>query len=266
LEAGRSFEERDSAAARPVAIVNREFVRKYLQGRTPVGTHIMVQSMDAKGPVPIDREIVGVVGQVRVDSLGEKENAVEIYVPITQNPWFSASIAVRAAGDPQTLAAGVRTAIARVDRELAVTRVLTMDEIASESVARPRFRARLLGGFGLLALLIAAVGIFGVLAFSVSQRRREFGIRLAVGAQLQDVLSLVLRRGLKIAVGGIAIGLAAAAALARSASSLLFGVEPLDPAVYGFAAALLAVVALAAAAIPAWRATQVDPAVTLREE
>jgi putative ABC transport system permease protein len=124
----------------------------------------------------------------------------------------------------------------------------------------------LLGGFALLALLLSAVGIFGVLAFSVSQRRREFGIRMAVGAQTGDVLALVLSRGLKIAAGGIAAGLAGAAVLARSAATLLFGVEPMDPRSYLFAAALLAMVALGASSVPAWRATRVDPAVTLREE
>ena len=152
------------------------------------------------------------------------------------------------------------------DRELAVTQVRTMDEIAGESVARPRFRARLLGGFAVLALLLAAVGIFGVLAFSVSQRRREFGIRMAVGAQAGDVLAMVLGRGLKIAVGGIAIGLGGAALMARAASTLLFGVQALDGGSYGFAAALLAAVALAAGVVPAVRASRVDPAVTLREE
>jgi putative ABC transport system permease protein len=156
--------------------------------------------------------------------------------------------------------------VARVDRELAVTRVRTMDEIAAESVARPRFRARLLGGFALVALLLAAVGIFGVLAFSVTQRRREFGIRMAVGAQASDVLAMVLSRGLKIAAIGIALGLAGSALLARAAASLLFNVQPLDGGSYGFAAVLLAAVAVAAGVTPAIRAARVDPAVTLREE
>jgi putative ABC transport system permease protein len=263
---GRAFDQRDRKGAQEVAIVNQEFARRYLRGRQPLGMHIAVHAMDPGGPKMVEREIVGVAGQVRVDSLGEPVNTIEVYVPITQNPWYSASIAVRAAGNAESTAPALRAAIARVDRDLAVTQVRTMDEIASENVARPRFRARLLAVFALLALLLAATGIFGVLAFSVSQRRREFGIRMAVGAQAGDVLGMVLARGLKIAAGGIALGLVGAALVARAASTLLFGVQALDGGSYGFAAALLAGVALVAGAVPAIRAASVDPAVTLREE
>ena len=266
LQSGRPFAETDDGAAPQVAIINQELARRYFNDRNPLGAHIVVQAMDNAGPKPVEREIVGVVGQIKVEGLGERENALEIYVPINQNPWYWASIVARAKGRPEVLAGAVKAAIARVDRELAVTDVRTMDEIASSSVARPRFRARLLGGFALLALLLSAVGVFGVLAFSVSRRRREFGIRMALGAQMSDVLGLVLARGVGIAAGGIALGMAGSAALASSASALLFGVEPLDAASFAFAAALLGAVALAAAAVPAWRATRVDPAVTLREE
>jgi putative ABC transport system permease protein len=263
---GRTFDTRDRKGTPEVAIVNEEFVRRHLRGRRPVGMHIEVHAMDPGGPKLVEREIVGVVGQVHVDSLNEPLNAIEVYVPITQNPWYSASIAVRTAIAPEFMAAAVRAAVARVDRGLALTRVRTMDEIASESVARPRFRARLLSGFAAVSLLLAAVGIFGVLAFSVSQRRREFGIRMAVGARSRDVLAMVLSRGLRIAMGGIALGLAGAALVARAASTLLFGVQPLDVGSYGFAAVLLAVVAMAAGVVPALRASRVDPAVTLRED
>jgi ABC-type antimicrobial peptide transport system permease subunit len=203
---------------------------------------------------------------VKVDGPGETANAVEIYVPITQNPWFSASLALRAAGDPLALAAALKAAVAKVDKDLAVTQIRTMDEIAADSVARPRFRAQLLGGLALLALLLSAVGVFGVLAFAVAQRKREFGIRMAMGAQIADVLSLVLGRGLKIALAGVAAGLLGTALMARSMATLLFGVQPLDPATFASTAALLALVALAAAAIPAWRAARVDPAIALRDE
>ncbi len=266
LLAGRAFTEDDRAGAPEVAIVNREFARRFLEGRPAIGARIRVQAMDMSGPKWVEREIVGVVGQVRVDGLGETENTLEVYVPITQNPWFSASLAVRTAGDPLALTGAVKAAIAKTDKDLAVTAVRTMGQIEYESSARPRFRARLVAGFGLLALMLAAVSIFGVLAFAVNQRTREFGIRMALGAETGDVLGIVLARGLKIALVGVAAGLAGAAVLARSLAALLFGVKPLDPLTFAAAAGLLAAVALAAASIPALRAARLDPVLALREE
>jgi len=212
------------------------------------------------------REIVGVVHQVKIEGLGEKQDNLEIYVPITQNAWYWAAVAVRAAGDPMALAGSVRAAVARVDKDLPVTRVRTMDEVAGQSIAQPRFRAELVGAFAALASILASVGVFGVLAFAVSQRTREFGIRMALGARSSDVLRLVLRGGLKITAAGLAIGVAAAAALTRFLASLLFGVKPLDPIAFLAAAAILALLALVACTVPAMRAARVDPAVTLRQE
>ncbi|HEY1340248.1 MAG TPA: ABC transporter permease [Bryobacteraceae bacterium] len=263
---GRGFNDRDRAGAPEVAIVNREFARRYLAGMPAVGARVRVQSMQMSGPRYVEREIVGVSGQVKVDGLGEQEKTVEIYVPIAQNTWFWASLSVRTAGDPMALAQAVKSIVAKADPDLPVTRVRTMEQIAYETVDRPRFRARLLAGFAALALALAAVGVFGVLAFSVSQRTREFGIRMALGAQAGSVLRMVLGRGATIAAAGVVLGLGGAAALARLATTLLFGVRPLDPVSFGGAAAVLAAVALAAAAWPAWRAMWVDPAVALRDE
>ena len=204
---------------------------------------------------------------MKVDGPGEKENAIEIYVPIWQNPWYTASIAVRAAaGDPLALLPAVKAAIARVDKDQAVTRVRTLDEVAAEATSAPRFRAGLVGAFAALALTLAGVGVFGVLAFAVGQRTRELGIRAALGADARDVLRLVLGGGLRITAAGVAIGLVASAALTRSLATLLFGVTPLDPVTFVVAPAVLVVTATVACAAPAMRAARVDPAIALRQE
>jgi putative ABC transport system permease protein len=266
LVRGRAFDEHDTSRAQQVCIVNEEFVRRHLNGREPIGMRLDVQSMDIKGgPTPVTREIVGVMRQV-AEQPGEKERAVEIYVPIAQNPWFSASLAVRTAGEPMSFLPAVKAAIARVDKDQPLTRIRTLEEVAAEATSQPRFRAELVGMFAMLALALAAVGIFGVLAFSVGQRTREFGIRVALGARSHDVLRLVLGGALKMTGAGVAIGLAAAALLTRLLGTLLFAVQPIDPITYAATAAVLGAAALLACALPAWRAIRVNPAVTLRHD
>jgi putative ABC transport system permease protein len=263
---GRAFDNGDTAAATPVCIVNEEFARRYFPKGNALGGMIAVQAMAPEGPKKVLRRIVGVSHQVKVEGLAERENNLEIYVPQAQNPWFWAAIAVRTEGDPRALAGAVEAAIARADKQEAVTRVRTMDQVVSDTISTPRFRAGLTGAFAAIALTLAAVGIFGVLAFSVSQRTREFGIRMALGAQSRDVLGMVLREALKIAAFGVTAGLIAAAVLTRSLTSLLFGVTPFDVLTFGGSAALLGLVALLACLTPAWRAAKVDPAVTLHQE
>jgi putative ABC transport system permease protein len=266
LRAGRAFTDADTIRSTPVCIVNDAFVREYARGRDPIGMHVTVSALGEKGPEDVVREIVGVSAQVKVEGLDEMKDAIEIYVPIAQNAWFWGTFVVRTDGDPIAIAGAARAVVARVDKNEAVTRVRTMDDVLMRSTAQPRFRAQLVGSFAALALLLAAVGIFGVLAFAVGQRTREFGIRMALGARATDVLRLVLGSGLRLAATGIAIGLAASALLTRSLSSLLFAVTPLDPLTFTLAAALLAAVAVAACLAPALRAARVDPAVALRQE
>jgi putative ABC transport system permease protein len=266
LRRGRAFTEADSTTSTPVCIVNDAFVREHLHGRDPIGMRVQVSAMGMKGPVEVVREIVGVSAQVKVEDLGEKQDAVEIYVPVAQNSWFWGTFVVQTAGDPAAVASAAKAVVARVDKNQAVTRVQTMTDVLMRSTAQPRFRAQLVGAFAGLALLLAAVGIFGVLAFAVSQRTREFGIRMALGARASDVLRLVLRSGLTLTLLGVAIGLAASAVLTRGLASLLFAVKPFDPLTFAIAATVLAAVALAACAAPALRAARVDPAIALRQE
>jgi len=263
---GRAFTDHDSAASAPVCVVNEEFVRRYLPDRDPIGARVGVSAMDPAGPRTVVREIVGVSRQVKVEGPGETPSLIEIYVPVGQNPWYSASIAVKTAGPPMAFAPAIRAAVARADKDLPVTRLRTMDEVAAESISQPRFRAALAGLFAALALLLAAAGVFGVLAFAVNQRLREFGIRRALGAQAIDVARLVAVTALRITLTGAVAGAIAAAALTRYLTALLFGVRPLDPLTFISAPALLVGVALVACCGPALRAMRVDPAATLRIE
>jgi putative ABC transport system permease protein len=265
LAEGRPFNDRDVAAAPQVCIVNEEFVRRFLGGRAPLGTIVKIPNM-APGLAPgIPREIVGVIRQVAIGA-GETLKAPEVYVPMEQNVWYDSAIALKTAGPPTALIASARKAIAGIDKDQPVTRVRTMEEVAAEATERPRFRAALVSVFAALALALAAVGIFGVLSFSVRERMREFGVRLALGATSADILRLVLGAGVQIAGTGALLGVAAAALLTRTLASLLFGVTPLDPVTFVAAPALLVVTALVACVAPALRAVRVDPAVTLRQE
>jgi putative ABC transport system permease protein len=263
---GRGFTERDTAGSTPVCVVNEEMVRRYFPDKDPVGATLTVQAMDMAGPKPVLREVVGVIKQVKVQGLGERENALEIYVPLAQNNWSFSSLAVATGGDPAALAPAVKRAIATVDKHQPVTRVRTMQEVAAESVAQPRFRAELLASFALWSVLLAAFGVFSVLAFSVSQRAREFGIRMAVGANAGDVLRLVIKGGLVITTAGVGIGLVASLLLTRLLGSLLYGVKPIDPVTFVAAPALMVLVALAACVTPALRASRVNPVTVLRQE
>jgi putative ABC transport system permease protein len=262
---GRPFTAHDVASTQQVCVVNEEFVSRHLKGREPLGTLVSVQAMDPRGPTPVVREIVGVIRQVR-EAPDETERPVEIYVPIAQNPWYSASIVVQTAGDPLSVLPAVKAAVARIDKDQPITRVRTMEEVAAEATSRPRFRAELVGLFAGLALALAAIGVFGVLAFSVRQRAREFGVRMALGARATDVVALVVGDAAKMTAAGVAIGLVASAGLTRFLSSLLFGVEPLDLPTFLATAGVLTAAALVACAAPAIRAARVEPAVALRQE
>jgi len=263
---GRAFTDRDTRTSAPVCIVNEEFARRHLKGRDPIGMRVRISAMDLRGPTPVEREIVGLIKQIKVDGAGERQPVVEVYVPVAQNPWLWATLAVRTAGNPMALVPAVKAAVARVDPGQPVTEIRTIDEVAERTTAVPRFRAALVGTLAAIALALAAAGIFAVLTLSVNQRRHELGIRIALGARGRQVLGLILGGGLRMVGGGIAIGLVLTAALTRGLSTLLFGVSPLDPVTLVAVPSLIAVVALVACASPAIRAARLSPAVTLRRE
>ncbi len=261
LKAGRDFTEQDGAETPPVVVVNESLARRVFPGEDPVGKRITVWR-DEK----FAREIVGVVGDVKSTRLDAKTES-QIYVPYAQDAgWGSLSLAVRTTVEPETLAAAVRGAVLSIDKHQPVHDIKTMGDVLSASVANNRLVVLLFGLFALFALLLATVGIYGVMSYSVAQRTHEIGIRMALGAQPGDVLRLILKQGLMLTLGGVGLGLAGAFALSRLLSSLLYGVSATDPMTFGGLALLLAAVALLACYVPTRRAMKVDPMVALRNE
>jgi putative ABC transport system permease protein len=245
--------------------VDEEFVRRFLRGRTVLGTRIAINAM-VTPPQAVLREIVGVVGQVK-ESPDEPEPRPHVYVPIAQNPWWTATLLVEPAGAAENaLTSSVLAALARVDRVRPAARIRTLSEISSEATERPRFRAMLIGTFAVLALVLAMVGVFGVLAYSVQQRTREFGVRIALGASTTNVLGLVLANASLVVGAGVVIGLALSFAFAQSVAAFLFGVQPRDPATFGAVGLVLVLTAVIACAVPALRAVRVDPVEAFRNE
>ncbi|HLI84656.1 MAG TPA: ABC transporter permease [Bryobacteraceae bacterium] len=267
---GRAFTERDKEDAPRVAIVNQAFVKRYLPGEDPIGKRLLMQTL-----IPGTREagnaaaweIVGVCATVRDRALGEnKPSRPEIYVPLEQSPWPGATLLLRTRQDPLSVAQAARQAMAKVDSEVAVTEVKTMDQIADDSLGEARLRAGLIGSFALVALLMAALGIYALISYSVQQSTHDLGVRMALGADRAAILRLVVTQAMRLTAGGLVLGLAGALALTRLLSSLLFQVAPTDPLTLAAVSALLAAVALLAGLIPALRASRLHPMTALRAE
>jgi putative ABC transport system permease protein len=262
---GREFEQRDQHGSPPVVIISKEFARQYFPNEDPIGKQIrsgISTFDDEKSPY---REIVGVVGDIRNRALNTEPKPA-YYVPQTQVPFPQMTVVVKTKNDPRTLISGMTKEVAAMDGDLPLFGVKTMREYLSASVAAPRFNTTLLSIFAGVALILTLVGLYGVMSYSVAQRTNEIGIRLALGAQSRDVLLMIVRQGSLLILLGLTIGLLGAYALTRLISSLLFGVTAKDPFTFGVAAVLLAMVALLACYIPAWRATKVDPIDALRCE
>jgi putative ABC transport system permease protein len=261
---GRAYTERDDANAPLVMIVNQQLARENFPDENPVGKRITFGGTDENGQ-PRWFEIVGVVANVHSNELREAPTA-ELYFSSGQDLWPGMSLVVRSSVEPSSLAASVRQAVNEVDRSVPVADVKTMDHIVSESITQPRFNLFLLGLFGAVAMILSAAGIYGVTAYTVTQRTHELGIRIALGAQVGDVLKMILGQGMLVIGIGLVIGLAAAFALMRLLRSLLFGVGENDPLTFVAITVGLILVALIACYIPARRATKVDPLVALRAD
>ncbi|MGB9458619.1 MAG: ABC transporter permease [Bryobacteraceae bacterium] len=259
---GRDFTDADTTASAGVAIISAEMARRYWAGRNPLGDHVMFDSMEEHARW---LTIVGVAADVRQDSLIERP-APQAYVCYTQaNRLLLPALMIRTPLYPASLAGAVRSAIGAVDREIAID-FKTMDAQMAEAVARQRFQMQVLGGFAALALLLAAVGLYGVLSYLVAAGRGEIGIRMALGAQPVSVFRMITGRALRLSAVGAALGLAGCLAIRPIVAALLFGVGPGDPVTLAAATAALLAVAFAASAFPALRAMRIDPASALREE
>ncbi|HEV8366355.1 MAG TPA: ABC transporter permease [Pyrinomonadaceae bacterium] len=262
IRRGRAFTETDNVNAPAVAIINETFQRSFFGAEDPIGKRINVGSPDD----PAWLQITGVAGDVKYNGLTEGVQPA-IYQPVAQNPPYGAALIIKCdLKDPRGLIGAVRNELKRLDPDLPMTNVATMDDRVSTAVAQPRFRTTLIGSFALVALILACVGIYGVISYSVTQRTREIGIRMALGARGKDVLRLIVKQAFVMAAVGVALGLTVSFALASLMVKLLFNVGPRDPLTFIATALLLATMAIVAAYIPARRASRVDPLVALRSE
>ena len=261
---GRDFTAQDDLKATPVIIINQTLARRFFPNENPVGKRIMTGIGNGYKQPPMP-EIIGVVGDVKQEGLGAGV-APAAYVSVAQSPFDVLTFVVRTEADPTSVVAAARNELAAVDKDLPIFDVKTLDQYLSESVAQPHFSTLLLGIFAGLALALAAVGLYGVIAYSVVQRTHEFGVRMVLGAERQDVLKMVVGHGMVLTLAGVGIGLVGALALTRFLRSLLFGIRPNDPATLAGVLLVMMAVALLASYIPARRATKVDPMVALRYE
>ena len=261
---GRFFASRERLDNSNFVIINQKLAREFFPNEDPLGKHLAVSM---RSPAPENYEIVGVIGDTRY----------QLNAPVRSMMWFpmlsgiagissDTALVVRSAADPAVLGIPIQKTIAGIDPDLPVSDVLTMQQVIGKSTANSSFEASLLGAFAVLSLLLAAVGLFGVLSYLVAQRTSEIGIRIALGAQREQVLQLMLMDGLQPAVIGLALGLAGSAAVTRELQSLLYGTRPLDPMVFGLVSFVLLSVSGAACVIPAWRASRLDPMRALRIE
>ena len=263
---GRFFNDRDTEKAPSVAIIGESVARRVWPGEDPIGKRVTLEDRTK----PSDwLTVVGVVADVKLYNMTDAAPPA-VYQPfpqVTRQGFLSdMTYVIRSSGDPVRLGSTIREQLKAVDPDLPVLRIATMSKLVAASTSEPRFQAEIIGSFAILALLLAVIGIYGVMSYFVTERTREIGIRMAVGAKAGHVLTLVVRRGLLLVAAGVVCGAAGAWGVTRVLATLLFELKPTDPPTFAAAALLLVMVATAATFIPARRATQVDPSVALRYE
>jgi len=264
LVAGRTFGEQDGLKGTPTVIINQAFAKKYFRGENPLGRHIQARLGDDVFNSPV-REVVGVVGDVRSKNL-TADGEPQYFLPYAQAVITNPFVVVRTAGDPLLLQEQIRSAVREMDQSVPVYQVSTLDDYLSKSAAGPRFQTFLLTCFAGIALVLAAIGLYGLLSYMVVQRTLEIGLRMALGAQRSDVLGLIVRHGLTLAVVGIGMGLAISAVATRLLSGMLYGVRPIDPFTFAATTGLFLLVSVAASSVPACRAARMNPMKTLRQQ
>jgi predicted permease len=261
LVAGRDFEEADTIEGKAVILISQAFARQFWPGENPIGKRLRISFSPE-----VSREVVGVVGDVKERGLGVLEPLATLYRPILHSRTGSVSLVVRSDQGGTGLAEAVRRVLQQINPELPLRDVRSMDELVAESLSQKRFSMYLFAALAGLAIVLAAVGIYSVLAYAVRSRVQEISIRIALGAQIQDVLALMAGEGMKPVLAGIAAGAYGAWMLSGLLSRLVFGISPADPYTFAAVALLLAIVALMACLIPAYRATRVEPLAALRNE
>jgi predicted permease len=266
---GRDFNDADIAGRPGAILVSESMAKRFWPNQDAIGKHLTISFTPG-----IVREVVGIVKDVKLDALNETRPIATLYAPLAQatatkgEQWrsFGMSLAVRGTGDPNAMVKSITNAIHQVDPARPILDIKTMQDVVAESLTPQRFNMMLLAGFAALAVLLAAVGIYSVLAYSVRQRVKEIGLRIALGARVRDVLRLVILEGMKPTALGLVIGLMASLLLTRLVAKMIYGVSPRDTVTYVGVSFLLGLIALFATLIPAWRATRVDPMRTLRDE
>jgi ABC-type antimicrobial peptide transport system permease subunit len=244
--------------------VNQSFAEKYLSRENPLGQQIQVRIGDNVFDQSV-REVVGVVGNIKLKGL-TADAQPEYYLPYAQAVITNPYLVVRTSGDPAAIESDIRAAVREIDKAVPVYQVSTLEDYVSNSAARPRFQTFLVTCFAAIALILASIGLYGLLSYMVAQRSLEIGLRMALGAQRSDVLGMIVRRGLTLALLGVVAGMAIATVATRLLSGMLYGIRPTDPLTFAVTAGVFLLVSIAASGVPAYRAARMDPMTSLREQ